>query len=210
MKLHFRIFLFLFVLGIMLKAQENPVFQPKPELKIYGNFPLSFGDNMLAKAHDGKIGWGFTTSPFSVYNFKVGFGFDYTKFNVTDASLAGNIERSELLNFYGYIAYPFRISEKFELESKAGIGGNELRQKTGNNKFGNMKGTVYLAGINLEYEIAWPFEVFAGTDYVYSRFNVKSHPDYQSFFKNGSQLNCYVGIKFNMSKKKKNPQEQED
>lgn len=208
MKLHFKIFVFALLAATSLNAQKKNVFQPRPELKIHVGYMVNTGNNMLGKAHEPGVNLGFWTSPFSVYNFKIGFGFNYAQFKISDASLAGNIGHSDLFDFYGFVAYPVKISEKFEIESKAGIGGNKLRQKTGNNKFGNMKGASYLAGVNLEYEVAWPFEVFAGADYVYSRFSVKSYPDYGSFFKNADQLNFFAGIKFNMSKKKKNPQEE--
>lgn len=203
-----RYILIVLVAGTFVNAQEKPVFTPTPELKIYGNFPLTFGENMLNEAHDAKTGWGFTTSPFSVYNFRIGLGFDYTKFDVTDASLAGNIERSELLNFYGYLAYPLKITEKLNAEPKFGIGGNKLRQKTGNKNFGSMKGTSFIAGTSFDYEIAYPLFIFAGADFVHTNFNVATHPDNERFFRNASQLNIFVGLKVSFLKRKSSNENQ--
>ena len=208
MKLLSNLFIFI-VFSSILNAQES-VFRPDSEIKIYVNFPLTFGENMLNEAHDAKIGWGFMTSPFSIYNFKIGFGFDYTKFDVTDVSLAGNIDRTELLNLYGYLAYPLEITEKFNVEPKLGIGGNKLRQKTESKDFGNMKGTSFILGTSLDYEIAYPLFIMGGADFVHTNFNVRTHPDNEKFFQNASQLNLYIGLKFRFLKRKSRSERDDD
>lgn len=205
MKLLSKLLIFIAFSSIM-NAQES-TFRPDSEIKIYGNSPLTFGENMLNEAHDAKIGWGFMTSPFSFYNFKVGFGFDYTKFDVTDVSLAGNIDRTELFNLYGYLAYPLEITEKFSVEPKLGIGGNKLRQKNQSKDLGNMKGTSFILGTSLDYEIVYPLFIMGGADFVHTNFNVRTHPDNEKFFRNASQLNFYIGLKFSFLKRKSGREE---
>lgn len=205
MRLCYSIFIFLTVTILM--AQEKSAFQAKPEIKIYGNYTTAFGDNMLAKANDPKIGFGFCTSPFSVYNFKIGFGFDHMRFTVNNVSLAGNIDETFVRNIYGFVAYPFEITEKFAVEPKLGLGGNRLQQKTGDKDFGKMSGTSFILGTSLEYEIVYPLEVFLEADYVTTKFKVKTHPENKDFFQKANQLNFCVGLKFNISK---NPKKKDD
>lgn len=203
MKLVYSFFFVVFGLNTALLAQDKLVFQPNSEIRIKGILPSAFGENMLSEAHNPKLGWGISTSPFSIYNIKLGFGFDFTRFETTDFALAGNVDRSELLNFYGYLAYPLDITDKIALEPKVGIGGNKLRQKLGEKDFGNMKGTSFLFGTSLEYEIAYPLEFFLGADFVKTKFKVESHPNNQNFFENANQFNIYLGLKFNLMKRKK-------
>jgi hypothetical protein len=202
MKLFYKLFFSLFLVGGFLYAQEKSPFSAKPEIKLYGILPSTFGDNMLGEAHEGKIGWGISTSPFSIYNFKIGVGFHFTKFSVTDVSLAGNIERSELLNLYGYVSYPIELSDKFAIEPKIGFGGNKLRQKTSEENLGNMKGASLFLGANLEYEIIQPMAVFVGAEFVNSNFTVQTHPDNEKFFNQSQQFNIHLGLKFNLFRNK--------
>lgn len=201
MKSILSLFTFLILCASLTKAQEKSAFQPKPELKVYYGIPTAFGDNMLSKAHEAKSNFGFWTSPFSIYNFKIGVGFDLTKFDVTDHAVAGNMDKADLFSVYGFVGYPLKISEKFEFESRAGIGWNKMRQKTGTERYGNMKGIGFILGGNLEYEISYPFQIFAGFDYSYSKFNVNANQEYQSFFDQSQRFSILAGIKVNFGKK---------
>ncbi len=208
MKLHFKTFFILLIFSAYAIAQENeqnekkPAFQSFPELKIYGGIPFAVGDNFLNEAHEPQFGLGLYISPFSVYGVNFGVGLDYSKFKVSDISLAGNVESSNMKIFYAYLSYPVKIADKFDLEPKAGIGASLIRQVKGGEGFGEMDGTAFNLGANIEYELAHPLEIFAGIDYFYSKFDVDANPEYKSFFENAGKLNFFVGLKINFRKRK--------
>jgi len=206
MKLHFKAFLIGIFVSNFLFAQENqkekPVFLSYPELKIYGGIPFGIGTNLLSEAHDPQFDFGFYISPFSLYEVKFGIGFDYSWFKVSDASLAGNGTHTNMALVYGYFSYPLKITNKIDFEPKIGIGGGSIQQKRSDENFGRMDCFTFNFGANLEYELAHPLEVFAGTDYFYSKINVNTPADYKSFFGNLSKMNVFVGVKFNFRQRK--------
>jgi hypothetical protein len=202
MKLIYNLFFSLFLVGGFLLAQEKSPFLAQPKLKFYGSLPSSFGDNMLGEAHDGKMGFGISVSPFSIYNFNIGVGFDFTQYDVTEVSLAGNIDRSELMIVYGFVSYPIELGEKFAIEPKLGAGGTKLRQKTSSENLGNMKGFSFLIGTDLEYKIIQPLSVFLGADFIHSSYNIQAHPENEKFFDRSQVLNIHLGLKFNLFKAK--------
>src|SRR5690606_2373640 len=101
--------------------------------------------------------------------------------DVTEVSLAGNIDRSELMIVYGYVSYPIELRKKFAIEPKLGAGGTKLRQKTNSENLGNMKGFSFLMGTDLEYKIIPPLSVFFGADFIHSSYNIQAHPGNEKF-----------------------------
>jgi hypothetical protein len=205
MKLHFKVFLIGFFASNFLFAQENQkeksVFKSYPELKIYGGIPVALGDNFLNEGHNPSVDLGFYLSPFSVYGFNFGIGLDYSNFQVSDASVAGNGSHTNLFHYYAYLSYPLAITQKIDFEPKFGLGGSYLNQKRNDKNFGKMDGLALNFGANLEYELAHPLEIFIGTDYFYSKFDVDAPGEYKSFFEKINKLNVFVGIKFNFRQK---------
>lgn len=210
MKLHFRLFIAFLFLANWTFAQEaekeKSIFQSYPELKIYGGIPVGIGDSFISKGHNPQFDFGFYISPFSLYNVNFGIGFDYARFNVSEASLAGNGTHSSIISLYGYFSYPLLVSRKIDFEPKLGVGGTGIQQKRNDKNFGKMDGVIFNIGANFEYELAHPLEIFIGTDYFYSKFDVNANEEYKSFFENVSRVNVFVGVKFNF-RKKKSPEE---
>jgi len=163
--------------------------------RIYYIFPGAFGDNMLAKANEGKLGFGMSLSLITIYNFYLNAGFEFSQYDVTDASLAGNIEHTNITNYFGEIMYKIPVYKKVTVNPKIGIGYADVRQKTGSKKYGTQSGTSYNAGFNIDHSVTKSFMVFAGVNYSLLTPETETKSEYKSFYGTLHQLNIVVGIK---------------
>lgn len=89
--------LILFCLTISSYGQEKKAktsLDFKPQFSLYVIVPNHFGDNYLAKANKPHIGVGTNLNFIQVQHFKLGMGYDYISYSITDVSKAGNIGSS--------------------------------------------------------------------------------------------------------------------
>ena len=73
----------------------------KPEFSLYAIVPNNFGDNYLAKTNKPVIGIGANYNFIQVQHFKLGMGYDYISYSITDITKAGNIGSSRYNSIYG-------------------------------------------------------------------------------------------------------------
>ncbi|TRW25836.1 porin family protein [Flavobacterium zepuense] len=163
--------------------------------RVYYIFPGAVGDNVLAKANKAKLGFGMSLSLITVYNFYLNAGLEFSQYDVTDASLAGNIDHTNITNYFGEIMYKIPVYKKITVNPKIGIGYADVRQKTGSKKYGTQSGTSYNAGFNVDYAVTKSFMVFAGLNYSLLKPETETKSEYKSFYGTLHQLNIVVGIK---------------
>lgn len=169
----------------------------KPESSVYAIVPNNFGDNYLAKANKPHIGIGTNFSFLQVQHFKLGIGYDYIYYSITDVSKAGNIGSSRYNSFYGILAFETRLSKQFYFQPYLGMGSVKLNFKSGNRSFGYQTGTDFRIGFNVDYKLDKTISAFAGLGYVSTKYNINTTPEYISFYDNSKMLQINIGIKIN-------------
>jgi hypothetical protein len=169
----------------------------KPEFSLYAIVPNNFGDNYLAKTNKPVIGIGANYNFIQVQHFKLGMGYDYISYSITDISKGGNIGSSRYNSVYGLLGYEIKLSNKFNLQPYLGLGLVKLNFKSGNRSFGHQTGTDFRIGCNVNYKLDKTVSAFVGLGYVSTNYDVKTAPEFVSFYDNSKMLQINIGIKIN-------------
>ncbi|MBF4471278.1 outer membrane beta-barrel protein [Flavobacterium sp. HJJ] len=167
----------------------------KPEFSQYAIIPFNFGDNYLAKANKSNVGLGTNFSFLQVQHFKLGMGYDYIFYSITDLSKAGNVGSSRYNSFYGTLAYEIKLSNELYLQPYLGLGSINLNFKNGNRSFGHQTGTDFRIGFNFDYRLNKIISAFTGIGYVSSKYDINTAPEFVSFYDNSKMLQINIGIK---------------
>lgn len=197
MKYSFLIILFCLKISYGQEKKTKSILTFKPEFSLYAIAPNNFGDNYLAKANKPHIGIGANFNFVKVYDFKLGMGYDYIYYSITDVSRAGNIGSSRYNSFYGILAYEINLSNEISIHPYLGLGGVNLNFKSGNRGFGHQTGTDFRIGCNIDYKLDKTISAFAGIGYVSTKYNIYTAPEYISFYDISKMLQINIGIKIN-------------
>lgn len=193
----YTILILLFCLKISYGQETKSILTFKPEFSLYAIVPNNFGDNYLSKANKTDIGLGVNFNFIEVKHFQLGIGYDYISYSITDITRAGNIENSKYNSFYGLLGYQIKLSNKFNLQPYLGLGSVKLNFKSGNRNFGHQTGNDFRIGFNTNYKLAKTVLAFAGVGYVSSNYDIKTNPEFVSFYNNSKMFQINIGIKIN-------------
>ena len=200
-----KLFIILTVLScVSLWSQEElmkPMERKKPEsrkeyFRMYYLIPNGIGDNVLAKANDGRMGLGFAVTFYSWEQLHIIGGYEFIQYDVTDPSLAGNIKNTNMANYYLEALYKIPVIERVDFNPKFSVAYMTLRQKTHTTNYGQQSGVGFSPGFDVDYRISGGFRVYAGLDYCVSFPDTDTNAEYRSFFGTLQQLNIEFGIKF--------------
>jgi hypothetical protein len=167
------------------------------EFSLYVIAPNNFGENYLAKANKPRIGIGTNLYLFQFKHFKLGMGYDYIGYSITDVSRAGNIGSSRYNAVYGLLGYSVKLSPELYLQPYLGFGSVKLNFKSNDRSFGHQTGNDFRIGCAVEYKLDKTVSAFAGIGYVSSSFDIKTAPEFVSFYDNSKMLQINIGIKLN-------------
>ena len=186
---------FIVLFAQVLFAQKNKklTFNPKFEMGFQTYF--FFGDNYLSKGHTNPaIGAELNLQIISFNNINAGFGVKKTTLKVEDIEIGGNIDKSNLNSFQGFISYSLK-SKKLEFIPQFAYGGIENRQKMGSKLYGVQKGNLFELSVSLNYQLDKNLQSYiriGTTKYV---FNINTTPEFTSYFKNSNGINISIGIR---------------
>ncbi|MCW4470724.1 hypothetical protein OGH69_17260 [Flavobacterium sp. MFBS3-15] len=197
-------FILLLFLGTVGHAQDTlmkPMLRKKPEarneyISIYRIFPNGIGNNVLAKAHNGQGAVGVTVTFYEHNMLHVQGLYEFMQYEVTDRSLAANVQYTNLANYGVQGLYKIPIVNKVDLNPKFSVTYMTLHQRDNRSSYGKQEGYGFSAGFDTDFRIAGGFRVFAGLGYAWSFPKTHTNEEYKSFFGSLQQLNIQLGIKF--------------
>ena len=159
--------------------------------------PFAFGNNSLSKSHENNIGFGISLNLIEFRKFRIGGGYDFLNFIVTDFSKAGNFDKSNYNSIYGLVSYDLSLTENLSIVPYFGIGGINIRQKTNDVRNANQDGTEYKLGAFTDFDFGNSVSCYVRISYVYSKLKINTSPEYEKYFGQAHQIQFAVGIKFN-------------
>lgn len=196
-------FLYLIVLlGFTLSnaQKEAPAINKELEFDTYFRiqtyYPIHFGNTALAKAHKPRPGFSVQMNVLDYQNFKAGFGFDFTTYEITDKEVIANLSTSKYTSAYLLMSYEYNVSRKIQITPNIGYGSASLELGSRSSRFGKQGGNEFRIGTFIDYKIGKATYAFAGIHYVSNRFNVRTSPEYEAFFSKANQLQLNLGIRF--------------
>ncbi|MXN90262.1 hypothetical protein GR160_03400 [Flavobacterium sp. Sd200] len=166
---------------------------------IYYMQPGSTGSNFLS-AHKGKFGGGTEITFLTAYNFYLGVGYNFSQYEVEDASMAANAEHTNINAFFGKIYYKIPITEKFSINPAVMAGQIELRQFTGSKGYGTQEGWFIGPGIDAQYDLSKWVAIMAGARYNFITTTTQANAQYHDYFAKQNQFNIYAGLRIGLNK----------
>jgi hypothetical protein len=199
--------LYFFLFSNIIWSQENTrAIQketiPKEGFKIIAklNFELVtnfyFGKNYLAKGHaNPAIGGNFRLDFYQYNNFKLGVSLGKSTIKVSDFSIGGNINRTNINNIGVNLLYDYNISEKVSISPAIKYCGVQLRQHTNSQFYGSQNGSIAGLSVDLNYNVDKNIKLYTNIGYNRYFLNVKTSQEFQSYFDNSNAINFTFGIK---------------
>ena len=170
-------------------------------LKLYYTQPGAIGNNVLSKANEGAYGFGIEHNVIRYDNFYLAPGYEFTGYNVTDVALAGNIEHTNINNYYLRVAYKFDVVKKLTVSPFITGGSLMIHQKTNGKSYGKQRGAAFGLGADVDFYLEQGLSLFARARYNYLSPNVATNAEYESFFNNLQQLNFSLGLRVDIINK---------
>lgn len=167
----------------------------KEYFRMYTNIPGGIGNNVISKANKGKIGFGVAVTFATIDQWHIIGGYELNQFDVTDRSLAGNVDYTNVWQLYLEVLYKIPLNDKFEINPKFSLGDICFAQKSGGTNFGRQYGAALSPGFTVDYRVAGNLRVFAGLNYVLALAQTNTNSAYKSFFGTIHMLNITAGIK---------------
>ncbi|MEL1242629.1 hypothetical protein AAEO56_00030 [Flavobacterium sp. DGU11] len=179
----------------------KPMERKKPEgrkeyFRMYLVRPNGIGNNVLAKANDGQGGLGLAVTFYTIDKIHIIGGYDFIQYEVTDPSLAGNIQNTNLATFYLKVLYKIPVIRNVDFNPGFSVGNTTVHQKTHTTSYGKQNGVAVSPGFDIDYRITGGFRIFAGLNYCIAFPKTHTNEEYKSFYSTLQQLNIVFGIKF--------------
>lgn len=156
-----------------------------------------FGDNYLSKGHKNpSIGAEFDFQLISYSNLNLGFGFKKTTLIVEDKAIGGNIDKSNINSFNGFISYDLFTYNKFHFIPSFSYGGIEIRQKDGSKLYGVQNGNYFNVSLKTIFFIKNKINLYSKIGITKYFLNVNTSDEYKSYFNHSNSVNLSLGIQF--------------
>jgi hypothetical protein len=194
--------LLLFVLSLSAVAFSQETKSKKaihfdPLARVYGIYPVQFGEHSLSKSHNAVAGFGMNLSFVNFKNLRLAAGFDRVQYHVTDEALVGTFSTSNYTAVYGEFSYEYALSPKISLLPAIGFGYAGLQQINGNDRYGNQDGSEFRAGLMADYRVARKLSLFFGAKYIGSKLNMSTSPEFVDYYGKATQVQLSLGLKIN-------------
>lgn len=162
--------------------------------RFHAIYPIQFGNYSLAKSHNAYPGVGVSLSLIDIQNFKIGAGYNLEFYDVSDHEIIGNFNATNYSSIFGTINYEVKAFEKVSLYPNIGIGAAILHQKSGFDSYGYQNGIEYRAGLITDYKVGKNVSIFLGVNYIYSKLNMDTYPNFKDYFSNAQKIQLSVGL----------------
>lgn len=197
MKNYFCLFMIIFTnIVFSQRTTESKKVDFDANFRVQTLFPIHFGNTALAKAHKPRLGFSMQMILLEFKNFKAGFGVDFTTYDITDNQLIANLSTSKYTSAYLLISYEYKLSNKLFISPTIGYGLSSLELGSRSSRFGKQSGNEFRIGAILDYRIGKSIFIFGGVNYVNNKFDIKTAPEFVSFFSDANQIQLNLGIRF--------------
>lgn len=181
-------------------AQNNTTINKGLEVDTYFRiqtfYPIHFGNTALAKAHKPRPGFSVQMNFLDYRNFKAGFGFDFTTYDITDKEMIANLSTSKYTSAYFLLSYEYNLTDKIQITPNIGLGDASLALGSRSSRFGRQSGNEFRLGATVDYKIGKAIYVFGGIHYVNNNFEIHTSPEYEDFFSKANQIQLNLGFRF--------------
>ena len=171
------------------------------EFKFYGEIqlfnPTFFGEHFLNQAYEqSALGFGLYMNLLNYRKFNLGIGYSSFRSSLTDASLAGNFERSTYRTYFAQLNYEILKTNNFNAGISLGYGANYVRQFTRSARRGRYSTDEWRTGAYLIYEFTKTFNLSFRANYLTTNANIERPSQADDLFGRTHLMNLSLGFIF--------------
>lgn len=189
---------------LSVNAQQDYIDAHNHELlaiKLGGLIPNELGNNFASEAMKFNFGADFQSN---IYIFDAafffGYRFQFLRGDVTNQSLVGNYDYSNV-TFNGINAgYQYKLSDKWALEPTVSYGWTKFRnyQDNSNNvDFVDSAQTIFIS-LPVNYSLSKVFKIYVQPEFRKDFMDIETASTNSSFFKETNFINLVAGVKFSL------------
>ena len=165
------------------------------EIQLGATTSLFIGNNYLAKGHfKPNIGFNISINVLQFNNFKLGGSYERISLKVSDYSIGGNIEKTNMITATVNLLYNFNVSKKLLVSPQLKYGASGLNQKNGSKSYGSQNGNTIGISMNFNYKFDKTISIFSNIGYNHYTFTTNTTNEFQNYFDNSNSLNLTLGI----------------
>ncbi|WP_179009267.1 hypothetical protein [Winogradskyella forsetii] len=165
--------------------------------------PYTTDKSYIGRGTKGDIGFKLGAQLFIYKHFFIGTFFNATLIDVTDSSLTGDYDRSQITSAYLEVGYEFSILENFNLGlCVAPIGYANYRNDIRDGRVRQQNDHAYISIYQtyLSYNFAGNFSVFIDYSFRNDKTKINTASEIQSEFDTIQYHNIGLGLKFSIGK----------
>lgn len=163
--------------------------------RLYYVNPSGIGNNVMAKANDGKGGLGIGVNFYNFERIAIISGAEFTYYDITDVSRAANAENTNLSTLYIGGEYKVPVGKHFSVNPSLTYAYSVMKQRTDKQKYGKYDGNGIRLALTFDYIVSRSIKFFAGANVVHSWYGVNTAPQYEDFYSKVNTINIMAGIK---------------
>lgn len=167
----------------------------REDIRFYYIWTGAVGNNFLNEGHKGANGIGIAANLFTYYRYHLMLGGELTRYDITNKSVTGNFEYTNVNKLYLQAMYKHPISGRVNINSTLSVGVFQLKQHWERNRTSSARGPIITPGLDIDFRLFDTFKIFAGVQYGLLFPEANTRESYKSYFGTLQQLNFCVGIK---------------
>ncbi|WP_290801283.1 hypothetical protein [Flavobacterium sp.] len=132
----------------------------------------------------------------SYSKFNLGIGAKKTTLSVVNKAIGGNIDKSNLNLWYGFISYILYKKNKILVSPQFSLGEIYIRQKDGSKLYGVQKGNHFSIDIKSIFLINKNFKVYSKIGFTEFFLRTKTSKEFENYFNQTHSINLSLGLEF--------------
>lgn len=169
-------------------------------IELSGIVPNAIGENFASEGLTFDYGLNFSFKGYFDDHIFFGLKFQHLRAEVTNTSLVGVYENSNVNSYIAEGGYRFILNDKFNIEPSLGIGLTVYNNKKTSSSFNEKTNfeddaTTFLISTAVSYKLTQHLKVFVKPEYRLDFMQIDTAPSRQNFFDQAQYLNILVGLR---------------
>lgn len=181
--------------SISVWSQDTIQKKRKEYFRIYWSLPSGTGNNVISKANKSGTGIGLAVTFVTFNRFHLLGGYEFSQFDVTDKSKAGNVDETNVSQFYLGVLYKIPLTRTIGINPQFNVGAISFKQTAGATDFGRQSGPALTPGFTVDYNPTGNLRLFAGLNYCLALPKTNTADEFKSYFGTIQILSIVAGIK---------------
>lgn len=179
------------------KDLKTKIIEFSPALRFGFQHPVHIGNNFFSKDVKGGFGFHSNISLVKIYNFRLGFGYEFQRLKVENSNAIGNFDFINANTYHYILEYEFRINTKLEVNPTLSYGQSQFNYKEsiGATALAKQSLEEIRTGAYLNYSLNKTFLGYVGLHFShFFNADIVASPERQDYFGKGNKFIISMGI----------------